>query len=519
MPSPAANADLAHMEDSIVSVEGPVGTIKAPNGRTAEPLVSFESGSLEELQQQLRQLLEGHTNEADPAFVTGTFAISADAVIRIARPVPETTENTSLLDPSLRPDQPEKATATPPFNRGRRGKTVHEDIVAGRVLTEVDTPAERTKSQRGIAKAIVAAVGQIDGFAYGVRNEWESKKDGHRFQYACQDSLQNKDRKRNTLRIRKVVKDPDAPGAGSSSMLPTYDCGGLLTIKFSTARAKIDVIYGHAAIHQTVAARRDPTRKGEKQGSKPSTPTSATTQPPMPEGPTSTPYFLPKQTPSEQQVTLVPEPMDYQPHPASLLVPTGFDATATPFGDAPPFMAQPFMPLEPPPPNPFFTANGTPLQEGVFEHRPDLTEPWKPLKTTTTPTPTPVKEKAPTTEKRKRATGIVRSRKGCTTCRQRRIKCDEGHPICINCSKSRRECSYASPDVSSAMSSPGTTQSLPSAGPESVASNPGPGDGHNWQPLPTDSEPTPEVYPAQDLSAGINVDERLMQLLNSTAVP
>ena len=29
---------------------------------------------------------------------------------------------------------------------------------------------------------------------------------------------------------------------------------------------------------------------------------------------------------------------------------------------------------------------------------------------------------------------------GCRTCRQRRIKCDEGRPICANCVKSQREC-------------------------------------------------------------------------------
>ncbi|KAG8625978.1 hypothetical protein KVT40_006379 [Elsinoe batatas] len=33
-----------------------------------------------------------------------------------------------------------------------------------------------------------------------------------------------------------------------------------------------------------------------------------------------------------------------------------------------------------------------------------------------------------------------RTKTGCLTCRKRRIKCDEGHPACRNCSKSKREC-------------------------------------------------------------------------------
>lgn len=33
-----------------------------------------------------------------------------------------------------------------------------------------------------------------------------------------------------------------------------------------------------------------------------------------------------------------------------------------------------------------------------------------------------------------------RTKTGCLTCRKRRIKCDEGHPTCRNCQKSKREC-------------------------------------------------------------------------------
>jgi hypothetical protein len=33
-----------------------------------------------------------------------------------------------------------------------------------------------------------------------------------------------------------------------------------------------------------------------------------------------------------------------------------------------------------------------------------------------------------------------RTKTGCLTCRKRRIKCDEGHPTCNNCRKSKRDC-------------------------------------------------------------------------------
>ncbi|SMQ46727.1 unnamed protein product [Zymoseptoria tritici ST99CH_3D7] len=37
-----------------------------------------------------------------------------------------------------------------------------------------------------------------------------------------------------------------------------------------------------------------------------------------------------------------------------------------------------------------------------------------------------------------------KSRAGCMTCKERRVKCDQAHPICGNCQKGRRECAYAS---------------------------------------------------------------------------
>ncbi|PGH30225.1 hypothetical protein GX50_07020 [[Emmonsia] crescens] len=40
-----------------------------------------------------------------------------------------------------------------------------------------------------------------------------------------------------------------------------------------------------------------------------------------------------------------------------------------------------------------------------------------------------------------------RTRSGCFTCRSRRVKCDETHPICDRCSKGKRECVYPPPPV------------------------------------------------------------------------
>ncbi|KAI8654582.1 Zn(2)-C6 fungal-type domain-containing protein [Fusarium keratoplasticum] len=46
-----------------------------------------------------------------------------------------------------------------------------------------------------------------------------------------------------------------------------------------------------------------------------------------------------------------------------------------------------------------------------------------------------------------RARGL-RTSTGCLTCRKRRVKCDEGKPRCVQCSKSDRDCRYAQPSDS-----------------------------------------------------------------------
>ncbi|KAI9779235.1 MAG: hypothetical protein M1839_007487 [Geoglossum umbratile] len=46
-----------------------------------------------------------------------------------------------------------------------------------------------------------------------------------------------------------------------------------------------------------------------------------------------------------------------------------------------------------------------------------------------------------------------RTRSGCYTCRTRRVKCDETHPICDRCRKGGRECAYPEPPITNKSSS------------------------------------------------------------------
>ncbi|CZT16634.1 uncharacterized protein RCC_02469 [Ramularia collo-cygni] len=54
-----------------------------------------------------------------------------------------------------------------------------------------------------------------------------------------------------------------------------------------------------------------------------------------------------------------------------------------------------------------------------------------------------------------------RTKTGCLTCRKRRIKCDEGHPTCRNCQKSKRECLGYDPIFKQTPIQPANIQPLP----------------------------------------------------------
>jgi len=55
---------------------------------------------------------------------------------------------------------------------------------------------------------------------------------------------------------------------------------------------------------------------------------------------------------------------------------------------------------------------------------------------------------APCRKARKSRSKGLRSKKGCSTCRARHMKCDEGRPTCGGCQKSGRDCSYDEAKVS-----------------------------------------------------------------------
>ncbi|KAF2231463.1 hypothetical protein EV356DRAFT_290640 [Viridothelium virens] len=113
-----------------------------------------------------------------------------------------------------------------------------------------------------------------------------------------------------------------------------------------------------------------------------------------------------------------------------------------------------------------------------------------------------------------------RTKTGCLTCRKRRIKCDEAHPTCRNCQKSKREClgydpifkqqpgpPALQPAPSAAPSAPSeaTTAGTASASYSSIPQGYVPASSVSYVPgFPSTSSPNPSSDSAYDYGAAID---------------
>ncbi|KAL6708457.1 hypothetical protein ACN47E_002720 [Coniothyrium glycines] len=94
-----------------------------------------------------------------------------------------------------------------------------------------------------------------------------------------------------------------------------------------------------------------------------------------------------------------------------------------------------------------------------------------------------------------------RTKTGCLTCRKRRIKCDEAHPMCRNCQKSKRECLGYDP-IFKQQSGPAQIQPAPNSTPAPHASS-APSVPVPHAPSTYSQSPVPQGYaPASSAPAG-----------------
>ncbi|KAK8214390.1 hypothetical protein IWZ01DRAFT_540261 [Phyllosticta capitalensis] len=275
---------------------------------------------------------------------------------------------------------------------------------------------EKANYQKVVAKAVVGAIQYADGFRWTVRRTKDTlSNDGLRFSYICRDSEQNQNA---SIKLKK--ESSRAEGADPiATARDFYDCKGGIKLLFSIKDLCIDVFYHHLPVHDH-ADQLDKQRKEQREAMK-----ASDTPPAPPPGDMATatdfpfPYPMPQVNP-QPEATAEPPKKKRGPRKKkadSSTLQTNGNAFASQgtqnlelladAANANMYSGYPFMFDQP--------------QYGAFDEQ-------------------PTSNGESTTQKRSR------SRTGCLTCREKRIKCDEKQPTCANCLKSRdtRICQWPS---------------------------------------------------------------------------
>ncbi|KAF1917395.1 hypothetical protein BDU57DRAFT_446485 [Ampelomyces quisqualis] len=199
--------------------------------RGLKPDVYYRCPTLESLDGALRNELEKNASSLIPVEIVTEFLFAPASTITV--PVAQQPALDALIEPA---DHLQSITVDYALCRDIDGK-------------------DRLRVQRAIAKSIIEAVSQADGFKYSERSA-QSKEggDGARFKYVCQDSVQKRIRKSTTKKEKEQNNDDSEDANDQRQAEPVrYDCGGAIHIKFSTKREAINVVYKHNPIHSTAA--------------------------------------------------------------------------------------------------------------------------------------------------------------------------------------------------------------------------------------------------------------------------
>lgn len=210
--------------------------------------------SLDDLNRALQEEIDAGFESSVPECTTCEFMLDAHVMLPLRTPI------TGPYASGGESDLPERFK----LNRSNVDDEGGQDYPIASIYDILSTADKRERQivQRAASRGVMLAIERTDGFKYSFNNAWEAKdEDGLRFSYTCQDSLQNKDRHANGFtKTQKHLTGFGVPGVRK----PTYDCKGAVSVKFSAARACVDVYYRHYAIHKSVADRRPPVRDAPK---------------------------------------------------------------------------------------------------------------------------------------------------------------------------------------------------------------------------------------------------------------
>ncbi|KAF2015472.1 hypothetical protein BU24DRAFT_408683 [Aaosphaeria arxii CBS 175.79] len=370
--------------------------------RGMKPDVYYRCPTLESLDGALRNELEKSATSFVPTQVVTEFVFANTSTITIS------VSHQGQLEPlGLVPaDFPQSITVEHAFCRNLEGK-------------------ERLKVQRAIARSFIESIQEADGFRYSERQA-TINSDGSRFKYVCWDSLQNRDRKRNSKK-ENVTDQNDSDEHKSeraNRQLPTFDCKGAIHIKFSFKRDAVNVIYIHNPIHRDTKSRQE----NEQENSPlPAVEKISIEQENSPEEPPKPRKSRKKKSALNELDHANTDPQPSAPQPVS--------------GSPKKRRTRISGSIDVPEPS---TAAKTKKRRTNSSGKVDVSESSTGSKTKKTQasstgrptikTPIPLPTPAPT-----------RTKGACIRCREKKIKCDYARPTCNQCQRGLWTCQYPVP--------------------------------------------------------------------------
>lgn len=292
-------------------------------------------------------------------------------------------------------------------------------------------------------RSIIEIIQLVDGFRYTERSAQNREGgDGARLKYVCQDSVQNRTRKKHMKKenIHETVNGDIE--LSETVQLTGYECGGAIHIKFSIKREAIHVVYKHNPIHSQPA---DDTTLHALPSGNPTdlqAPVVVTAEEPKKRR---------RQSTKKQQVQVYDGDLDMSTSPEAQKAPAkrkrknAADAAIPSSKTKPPSKKSKILKGSL---SPAESRKHVPIQESP-----------PPLNPTKGKACIRCREKRiqcnaakPTCNQCKRGLwtcqyevpgGTKRSKNGCLNCKQRRRKCTEEKPSCAYCIKQDDDCEYA----------------------------------------------------------------------------
>ncbi|KAL6697850.1 hypothetical protein J3F84DRAFT_365781 [Trichoderma pleuroticola] len=218
------------------------------NFRDEEPskLDSQPHASIEELQSQLRDAFSGKVSEtrAERVATRLDLAAAAQLTLGVSEGDSHALEGLSRLDPSLGGAQSAGVSTDPGGEQTGRVVRVSDALL--------NQPADDPVLQKEIANHLVAAVGQVDGSEWAVREVSRATQDWV-FSYVCKGSMQHWQRQHKTQVKPPVAEYSQREIDPLLASRPAFDCRGSLIITFSRNSRAIFIDYDHIPLHRTVA--------------------------------------------------------------------------------------------------------------------------------------------------------------------------------------------------------------------------------------------------------------------------